>query len=319
MNAGQIIRQWQTGQKNRMAATVLPVVVSWLLIILLAYLLAGLAWKVAEIWFFTDAEAPEIAAVGSVVSTEGNAMAGGYSWKEYGLFGKEPAAGAPLPAKPKVTQNRKQAPAKPVRLTLFGTLAATNPEDAMAVLSADGQATEIYRPGDELQAGVVLKSVDPWSVIVLVGDQEQLIPLVEESQLSRTIQPARIAPAPAEADGKTNETRVTSPEVVAKIAEYRQALAANPVSMVNKVRAYAVRREGAVYGYRLRPGTDRALLGQMGLRSGDILISLNGMAVNDAKNLPDIMANLKDQPELLMELERGGERQELRVVMETGQ
>lgn len=290
----------------------LPFALSWILVLLLAYLLADFTWKLVGTWTETNTSNSDQTASALRHNQPDAPAASDIVWNQYHLFGKEPAPGA-APAKP--VEPRRKAPVKPVRITLYGTLAATNPEDAMAVLSAGGKPAEIYRPGDELQAGVVLESVGPWSVVVMVGDQQQLVPLVEESKITRTVRTPRVSGLSPEAAENSNEKRLTEPEVVAKITEYRQALASNPMALANKIRAYAVRRDGEIYGYRLRPGTDRALLGQMGLRSGDILVSLNGMAVNEATNLPDIMANLKDQPEILMELERGGKRQELRVVM----
>ena len=320
VTGSQLIRRWTDGAGADSAGRLqawLPLAATWAMTILLAYMLAGLAWRVAGQVLQGPAEGTGLS--GSAVMPDARTAPGRMDparWKDYSLFGQEPSAaqGAPVP---KPATRTREKPTAPVRLALYGTVATSSGDDALAVISVGGRPAEIYHVGDALQTGVTLASVGPWSVIVMVGDEERVIELIEEQKLNRAVRPGPVAAASPDIAGKPAETRISSPEVVEKIQEYRQTLAANPLGLMNKVRAYAVKRDGQLYGYRLRPGTDRALLGQVGLRSGDILLSLNGLPVSDGSNLPNIMAQLRDQTEMLLELERGGQRQQLRVTLET--
>lgn len=322
VTGSQLIRRWTDGAGADSAGRLqawLPLAATWAMTILLAYMLAGLAWRVAGQVLQGPAEGTGVS--GSAVMPDARTAPGRMDparWKDYSLFGQEPSAaqGAPVP---KPATRSREKPTAPVRLALYGTVATSSGDDALAVISVGGRPAEIYHVGDALQTGVTLASVGPWSVIVMVGDEERVIELIEEQKLNRAVRPGPVAAASPGVGGKPAETRISSPEVVEKIQEYRQTLAANPLGLMNKVRAYAVKRDGQLYGYRLRPGTDRALLGQVGLRSGDILLSLNGLPVSDGSNLPNIMAQLRDQTEMLLELERGGQRQQLRVTLETAE
>lgn len=322
VTGSQLIRRWTDGtgaDSARRLQAWLPLAATWALTILLAWMLAGLAWRVAG--QVLRAPADQTGRPGSAAVPDTRTAPGPTDparWKGYALFGQEPSAAPGAQASKPATRTREK-PTAPVRLALYGTAATSSGDDALAVISVGGRPAEIYHVGDALQTGVTLVSVGPWSVTVMVGDEERVIELIEEQKLNRTVGPGPVAAASPDIGGKPAETRISSPEVVAKIQEYRQTLAANPLGLMNTVRAYAVKRDGQLYGYRLRPGTDRALLGQVGLRSGDILLSLNGLPVSDGTNLPNIMAQLRDQTEMLLELERGGQKQQVRVTLETAE
>ena len=286
MTGSQLIRGWVNGHGARSAhrwQAWLPRLATWMMVLVLAYMLAD---------------------------------PGSIDWKEYSLFGREPAPGTAA------TVSVARAPtvrSRPVVLTLYGTAATSAQEDALAVIAVKGGAPDIFHVGDELQEGVTLKSVGPWSVVVMAGNSEQEVFLVESQNLMRATHGERDTLSPPGLPGDPAENRISAPDVVRQIQEYRAAITDNPASLASKLRIYAVNRENAVYGFRLRPGTDRDLLGHLGLESGDVLLAVNGLPVNVKENLPGIMTQLRDQNEFLLEFERGGRRQEIKVVMETGE
>lgn len=296
----------------------LPVVIAYLLLVVLVYMLADLTWRAVGT-YFGDAgvgtrplAAPEAADGGR--GGDGTPMA--IVWKNFAIFGTEaPSGGAVNENKSAVKQVK---PTAPVRLTLYGTIASDDPDMALAVVAVKGGEAEIYRVGDEIQQGVTLKSVDAWSIVVSTGGEDQVIQLIEASQL-----PDRPVPPLPRSVGSdkpaADERRISDRQIVEKLQGYRSALASNPLALMDKLRAYPVKRGGELYGIRIRPGTDRSLLGEVGLRSGDILITLNGVPLRDVRNLADVITQFREQSEFSVELERAGKRQELRVVVdETG-
>lgn len=297
----------------------MPRVASFALVLLLAYFLAGFVWALVGA-LTPSADRPYAPSTPADGSQSGSAApaAGAVAWKEYALFGAEPEPGAaPVQAKP-MPERRPVAPSEPVRLKLFGTIASSDPAKSLAVLSVKDAKADIYRVGAELQSGVILKEVRGWSIVVTAGTEEQVIWMIEESE-RRSMSPQSASfpvtqgAAPA---GFAEERRIDDTDLVKKLEGYREELSANPIALVDRLRASVVQRDGQPYGMRLRPGTDRALLGQLGLRPGDILISVNGIEVNDMANLPDVLNQLKTGQEFVLDIERGGNRQELRVVMD---
>lgn len=306
--------QWTElgGQATRqLRSKLLPKMVNILLVLALAYLLAGLLWSIVRI-FYPGGEA-ETLQVESTDSAErqGQAAQTSIAWKEFALFGAEPDPTAVAP-QPKPAAPRPK-PAEPVRVKLYGTLASSDPAKSQAVLSVKDAKVDIYRPGAELQQGVMLKEVRGWSVLLDVGGDEQVVWMIEEPDRQQSMAPP--SPAAEQAAAYAEENRITDTAVVEKLEGYRQELGTNPVGLTDKIRASVVQRDGAPYGMRLRPGTDRALLGELGLRAGDILIALNGTALNDVANLPDVIAQLRSGQEYVLDIERGGNRQEVRVVI----
>jgi general secretion pathway protein C len=61
----------------------------------------------------------------------------------------------------------------------------------------------------------------------------------------------------------------------------RQALEGDPQALQQLARAAPYIEDGRFIGLQLRPGRDRELLGQLGLRSGDVLTALNGVRLTD--------------------------------------
>lgn len=298
----------------------LPKVTSYALVLGLAYLLAGFAWALigALVPSADRLQTPLGAGMGA---PEARAVpaAGAVAWKEFALFGDEPEPGAaPVQPKPQ-PQQRPVAPAEPVRLKLFGTIASSDPDKSLAVLSVKDAKADIYRVGAELQAGVILKEVRGWSIVVTAGSEDQVIWMIEDSERK----PSPSIPAPLSRSGGeetpsgfAEEYKISDAKLVEKLEGYRAELTSNPIALVDRIRASVVQRDGQPYGMRLRPGTDRALLNQLGLRPGDVLVAVNGVQVNDMANLPDVLDQLKTQQEFVLDIERGGNRQELRVVMD---
>jgi general secretion pathway protein C len=101
-----------------------------------------------------------------------------------------------------------------------------------------------------------------------------------------------------------------------KLEQYRGDLEENPLSLVDKVRASPVQRNGELYGYRLLHGEDRELLASVGLRAGDILLGVNDRSITDPAELNEVIDSLATGNEVNLKIERGGKARDLNVVLE---
>jgi general secretion pathway protein C len=97
----------------------------------------------------------------------------------------------------------------------------------------------------------------------------------------------------------------------ALLREYRQALISNPQSLVDVIRAVPVNdaQSGALKGYQISPARDRRLLSRFGLRSGDVVTAVNGVALDNPVKALEVMQTLATASKLNLTVERNGETQ----------
>lgn len=116
-------------------------------------------------------------------------------------------------------------------------------------------------------------------------------------------EPARPLPPGAEqAVACTEEHRCTLDR------KYVEELLADPASLTTQMRVMPSLRDGVVRGFKLygiRPGSLPKLLG---FRNGDLLVSVNGVALNGVDGAMGAVQGLRRVDSLAVELERKGER-----------
>lgn len=71
-------------------------------------------------------------------------------------------------------------------------------------------------------------------------------------------------------------------------------------------------------GYRVRPGRERELFDQVGLKTNDIVTSVNGIEINDPKQIRTVYQNLKTATEAQLEVNRDGEIIPITISLDTG-
>ena len=116
-------------------------------------------------------------------------------------------------------------------------------------------------------------------------------------------EPARPLPPGAEqAVACTEEHRCTLDR------KYVEEMLADPASLTTQMRVMPSLRDGVVRGFKLygiRPGSLPKLLG---FRNGDLLVSVNGVALNGIDGAMGTVRQLRRVDSLAVELERKGER-----------
>jgi general secretion pathway protein C len=72
------------------------------------------------------------------------------------------------------------------------------------------------------------------------------------------------------------------------------------------VRVQPYSKNGKLEGYRIRPGKDRRLLSKFGLRSGDVVKSVNGVPLDNPIKALEIMKQLSTATSVTVDIERNG-------------
>lgn len=297
----------------------LPKLAMILLALLLAWLLSRLTWQVLELWQSSDQQPGVIDPIEGEAIPKQRSM---FDWNSMPLFGKHDekavAVAAPEVAKPKVPKGAL----KNLKLTVLGIVSSTEVENSYVVIKHDGE-TKVLRHGEDIKDGINIKAIEAKSFTATDGaaDREfQLEMLAKDTGSPGTMRrPAREAPSSNSSDGNTLPPvnfRVTNPRVKENIENYREILAENPMELLGKIRTQAVPRNGQTYGFRLYPGTDRSLMTGVGLRPGDILLSVNDTSVTDLSQLENIIDSLSEASAVTLSIERGGKLRDINVILE---
>lgn len=165
--------------------------------------------------------------------------------------------------------------------TLFGVHSDIDGDGSAILGKNDDQAS--YAVGDEVASGIVLESVGANHAVLLASGSRHRIDLPRHAE-------ARTRPAPT-----------TLP-----VGSPKPAAAATPTVDPQALLAEAGLRENADGGYTLIPRGDGALLRQVGLKSGDVLLSVNGRPL-DPGRLGALKDELKGQSQVTIQYQRDGQ------------
>ena len=281
-----------------------PLLVNLALVLMLAQILASLSWRLLpqpEPLAPPPEEAPASApAVAPARSELGGKIA---AWHLFGRVQKEqrvaPAAPPPKP---------EAAPDTSLRLSLMGVFVSDEADKAWAIVADHRGKEDTYRPGDTLPGGATLLEVYADRIILRHNGRRETLRLptssVDNKSRSRSAAGAR-------GSSRTTAQPVTtlSSEASQVLSEYRQKLLTDPQSVMSAVRAEPYRKGGRLMGYRVFPGADRKLMQKIGLRPGDVVTRINGIALDSPLKGLEVMQNISDASEITVDVLRDGVNQ----------
>lgn len=190
---------------------------------------------------------------------------------------------------------QEDAPDTQLNLELRGTIAATEEERALAIIAQRGGAEKVYFVGDAVPGGATLHAVQLDRVLLRrAGRLEALrLPRSEDSPAPRRA----AAPAPSRTPSLSPRAATTIQEVVSQ----------NPASLTEIIRPQPVFKDGRQQGYRVYPGRQRQQFAELGLRPGDLVTQINGMALDDPARGMEIFRGLADATSVTLTIDRNGQ------------
>lgn len=303
LSSSPIVRLLQSTRLAVLACALLALLALWLAVRL------GLA-----LW-------PHADDVGVAVPAPGNVpvAAAPVSLASYHLFGAAPAqpgSGAP------------GAAAAITGLILRGTLADHDPQVGVAMIDGAGDGERAFRVGDEILPGVKLVAVHADRITLSREGREESLRLVRDTNpdpgniiqptpgVARARQtqvgdaPASAAPANAPAPD-TAGAGARAGGLPATLARLR----ADPSEIMRHVRVMPVLEQGQLAGVRVSAasGDDAALLGQLGLQSGDVVTAVDGQRVDSLERGQQIMARLGNATSVRVTVLRNGKPTDITV------
>lgn len=215
----------------------------------------------------------------------------------FGDFNAE-AVAAPVEQEPRLELTK-------LNLELQGVIAANDPNLSWAII---GQANsqKLYKIGDEVEGarGVEIAEVQALKVILdNNGKLEELWLYGEDgrevaSSYTPPPQPQRSAPADAGAKATVSRDQLEQARNIGDVVRFMVAT-----------------ENGKMIGYKVRPGRKRELFDQVGLKADDIVVSVNGIEVNEPQKVREVYQALKDATEADLQVMRDGSTHSIQITM----
>lgn len=296
----------------------LPSFLSMLLVIALGISLAKLMWLVLTPapQLLTNAISESVNNLDNTPQTKKQNF--GKTISDLHLFGEikqEPIVKAPTEVKPKDTT----PPPVKLDLKLHGIVAYKN-KKGYALISSNGRKQKVYGKGDKIEEGVTISGLFPEKVIINNrGTTEELILPRKTSNKSNTTPQSLLSVNRAPISDNPRNGQINVPPSGMQInsnkapsninlGSFRSEILKNPAKLMDVASpSPAVDKEGKFIGFRLQPGNNRKIFRQIGLRANDIVISVNGIALDSASKGAMVLGELTQASSISLIVERGDE------------
>lgn len=227
---------------------------------------------------------------------------------DYGLFGAAPGGAADVELALPI-----DAPRTNLNLSLRGTLATEDPENALAIV-ADGEGVErTYAVGDELPGDASLHAVYRDRAILSRAGELETLPLRDpERQAAGETTGASEGGSGSESRPSLDTGRADD-STRNELERTAERLRNDPSQLAREFTAVPVQEDGRLIGVRLRATGDSALLSRVGLRGSDVLTAVNGVPLNDFSRANEVMTQLQSGTDFQVTVLRNGREQQVNV------
>lgn len=252
-------------------------------------LVVAIAWQLVQLtWLLLDRSQPgptavPPAAVGSAVGRKGPDI---QAIVDAHLFGVVQAPAKLDPA---------AAPETQMNLVLSAVFASNDPAKGWAIIGESGAAAKVFTVGEVVRQGTKLHAVYPDRVILDRGGQLEALALPVQNLAGLV----SASPPAARSGGSQFANNLR------RIAEN------SPNTFAEIVRPQPVFANGVQRGYRVYPGRNRQLFARLGLQPGDLVLSINGTALDDPQRGMEVFNTMGASDHVTVTVERNGQSQEL--------
>ncbi len=180
-----------------------------------------------------------------------------------------------------------------LNLSLNGTLLSDITEQSRAIIEVDG-SNKVFSIGEEIQNSVTLYAVEANQVILdNRGKKEALrLPRVEDTDGASPRRAKAVKPPSSAAN------RIAT--------DLRNAALKNPSSITDILRLKKGQTSTGQKGFRIYPGKNRDRFKELGLKPGDFITQVNGLAVGD-QNPFQVIQKLQTVTFINLAIERNGQ------------
>ena len=276
------------------ANQLLPPWVSLVLVLVIAWKLAGIIWALVPGPASGD---PVMAPPGAQATpAPSSANTDAQSIVAAHIFGEADPEDAPV-AEPVAAETDNLEDTRLTNLSLKGTVAATPSDRAVAIIADGSNDEEVYAIGDSVGSGATLHAVYADRVVLNENGVLTNLKLPKDFPETAATPTRRNATVTSRAAQPSNSIQAVVAQNVSKLAD------------VIRPTPYFV--NGQQQGYRVYPGRNREQFSKLGLRPGDLIKDIDGQALNDPSQAMQIFESLNNADQVSVTVERNGQPQVL--------
>ncbi len=220
------------------------------------------------------------------------------------LFGR--VGSAPVVKAAPVQQT---VPDTKLNLTLNGVLAYNPAQKAMAVISSNGRQEEVYAIGDKIVGNTTLQAVYPDRVIIRRSGKDETLRLPDKSAALGVIN-TQVPETNINQSGSDLDNLPRSAKAL------RERLLKEPTMLTDLISLRKYKRNGEQLGFRIQPKRSPELLNSFGIQPGDVITSVNGIALNNDRQGFIALGRLRQAKSVDLIVLRGGAEIPISVSLE---
>ena len=200
-----------------------------------------------------------------------------------------------------------------LNLTLVGLHWFEDSQYSRAIVADSNTQQSVYRVGDTLPSGdaVVTEILQQQLIITYQGRRETLTLFTLLKQQSKpkgqTVEFAKPISQPVLAVEGIKVDLSMNRIVRRQLTAYRDQALMNPMALNGVMNVIPKQENGQFQGYTLSAGTDQVLFRNAGLKDGDVLKSINGVLLDRADKIVELMQLLPTLKDANLTVDRNGE------------
>ena len=187
-------------------------------------------------------------------------------------------------------------PDSSLNVTIKGILALADEAASVAILSVGGADEKVFRLGDQLASGYTIAKITATGLMVDNNGGLEMIRL-PRAQLNSNV-------------ANLGSSQLSSPKGLAAL---RKEVMNNPLELEQYINFAPHSSNNEFVGYRVSAGKKSQLFAKLGLKTNDIVTSIDNVPIAKLAGRMDIVTNLSVAKTLDLGLVRGGEKQQLKV------
>lgn len=227
---------------------------------------------------------------------------------QYRLFGERSETPVVLPSSSAANRDSGE-------LRLKGTLAGRQPESGIALIATTDAGEQVFTVGSEMPGNRILREVHANHVVIERNSQLSILELPREGSSRQASSTSRTASGPGSNRQQQRSSnvldsgalRVAAPSAPVNVGSL------DPQTIARQVRPMAVHEDGRMVGFRLQTGRDSEFLQQVGLRSSDVIIAVDGMEMTDLGAGFRAVQQLQGSDRATVRIRRDGREQTITV------
>jgi general secretion pathway protein C len=187
------------------------------------------------------------------------------------------------------------APPTNMPLVLTGILAERDPKDGLAIIGTQAGNAMVYPVGGRVPGNARVHAI--YTDRVLLERNGSIEALTLPKKFGGGGPAAVVAGSPSALD------------------RVQRAISNEPGLISDVLRPQPVFAEGKLRGYRVYPGQNAKAFASLGLRNGDLVLAVNGTALDDPARGNDIFSSLGSSDQARVTVMRNGQQQDITLNM----